>query len=207
MCRVMWVPIGWSGKVRQHLQRGGSVQITSSELTVYHTTSCCFLLCVLLQEKGDRRHFVTEVPVACQNIVLLIHFRGWQNAVILWAPLSTERLSDTFQHDTSVLLPSLVFALPLSAALCVSVVWQKEDVCAASLSSGKKQCIASRRLCILPLWLSSVSMTCNLIQKQYRYTLIHTENSYLAFVLIFTNFSLNSFWICFFFNLSLVWLI
>lgn len=28
---------------RRHLQRGGSVEITSRGLSVYHTTSCCFL--------------------------------------------------------------------------------------------------------------------------------------------------------------------
>lgn len=145
---------------RWHLQRGGSVEITSRGLSVHHTTSCCFLktFCSTCPS-GLSERCTSRTPSRLTESCV----PGSSNYELL--------ASQTHFNTIPLCYYPLLFALPLSAAH-----WLKEDVCAVSFSSKKMQCIASRRLYMLPLWLFKMSTACNPIQKQYT---THIETTYL----------------------------
>lgn len=132
----LFVQLSRSGMVRWHLQRDWSVKMTSRELSVYHTTSCCFLLCFLLSTSIRRRQktFCPKVPVACQNIVPLIHSEA-DRILCFLEPL----INLVLRHISSWYLKIITISFICFPFLCAIYIWviyaRKEDVCAAFFSS------------------------------------------------------------------------
>lgn len=139
------------------LQRFRSVEIMSSELSVCNTSSCCFLLRVLLSTSfvGETRQkaFCSRGPSNLSEHCTLLKLTG---SHVPATPIIN--FSDTLNTlYISVRTLSLISRTALTSPLRSVICWRKEDVCAASFSSRMTQWFVSRPLYVLPLTIQYIT--------------------------------------------------